>query len=693
MASEFLASACPHDCPSTCALEVERLDANTIGKVRGAAGNDYTLGVICDKVSRYRERIHHPDRLTRPLRRVGAKGEGKFEAVSWDDALDEVASAFKRAAAEHGPETVWPYHYAGTMGLVQRDGIHRLRHAMGYSSLNETICVTLAQKGWIAGTGALWGTDPREMADSDLIVIWGTNPVSTQINVMTHVTRARKERGAKVVTVDPYRTQTAKSSDFHLPIRPGTDGALACGIMHVLLAEGFADRDYMARFTDHPERLEVHLKNRGPAWASEITGLPEEDIISFARLYGETKRSYIRAGYGFSRSRNGAANMHAVACLAAVTGSWQHPGGGAMYINSGLYNIDQTLIKGLDVADPSVRMLDQSRIGPVLTGDKDALRGGPPVTAMLIQNQNPAMVAPETVKVLEGLRRDDLFLCVHEQFMTETAELADIVLPATMFLEHDDMYKGGGHVYLQVTKKIVDPPGECRSNHELICALAQRLGADHPGFSMTPWELIDQSLKASGLPGADEAYQAHWVDCSKPSDEMSYLNGFAHADGRFHFAPDWAALGPDHAVMPALPDHMDNIDAAGAEHPFRLVTAPARRFLNSTFTETPTSQRKEGRPTALVHPDDCRDLGLEEGDQVRLGNTRASVVVHIRPFTGLQRGVVVVEGIWPNKAFVEGLGINALTCADPAPPAGGAVFHDTAVWLRAEPKNTNGATA
>ncbi|MDA0305394.1 MAG: molybdopterin oxidoreductase family protein [Proteobacteria bacterium] len=693
MASEFLASACPHDCPSTCALEVERLDANTIGKVRGAADNDYTLGVICDKVSRYRERIHHPDRLTRPLRRVGAKGEGKFEPVSWDDALDEVARAFKRAAAEHGPETVWPFHYAGTMGLVQRDGIHRLRHAMSYSSLNETICVTLAQKGWIAGTGALWGTDPREMADSDLIIIWGTNPVSTQINVMTHVTRARKERGAKVVTVDPYRTQTAKSSDIHLPVRPGTDGALACGVMHVLFAEGFADRDYMARFTDDPERLEAHLKDRTPAWAAEITGLPEADIISFARLYGETKRSYIRAGYGFSRSRNGAANMHAVACLAAVTGAWQHPGGGAMYINNGLYNIDQTLIKGLDVADPSVRALDLSRIGPVLTGDKDALKGGPPVTAMLIQNQNPAMVAPETVKVLEGLRRDDLFLCVHEQFMTETAELADIVLPATMFLEHDDMYKGGGHVYLQVTKKIVDPPGECRSNHEVICALAQRLGADHPGFSMTPWELIDQSLKASGLPGADEAYQAHWVDCSKPSDEMSYLNGFAHADGRFHFAPDWAALGPDHAVMPALPDHMDNIDAAGAEHPFRLVTAPARRFLNSTFTETPTSQRKEGRPTALVHPDDCRDLGLEEGGRVRLGNTRASVVVHVRPFTGLQRGVVVVEGIWPNKAFVEGLGINALTSADPAPPAGGAVFHDTAVWLRAEPKNTKGAAA
>ncbi|NQU61971.1 MAG: molybdopterin-dependent oxidoreductase [Rhodospirillales bacterium] len=684
MAPEFLPSACPHDCPSTCALEVERLDDNTIGKVRGAADNDYTLGVICEKVSRYRERVHNPDRLSHPLRRTGPKGSGNFEPVSWDDALDEVADAFKRAADEFGPAAVWPYHYAGTMGLVQRDGIHRLRHAMGYSDMVETICVTLAQKGWIAGTGALRGTDPREMAASDLIVIWGANPVSTQVNVMTHVSRARKERGAKVVTVDPYRTQTAKSSDIHLSLRPGTDGALAVGVMHVLFAEGYADRDYMERYTDDPGRLEAHVKERSPAWAAEITGLAEHDIVAFARLYGETKRSYIRAGYGFSRSRNGAANMHAVSCLPAITGAWRHPGGGGMYINNALYDIDQTVIKGLDIKNPAIRALDMSRIGAVLTGDEDALLGGPPVKAMLIQNQNPAMVAPETVKVLEGLKREDLFLCVHEQIMTETAALADIVLPATMFLEHDDMYKGGGHVYLQVAKKVIEPYGECRTNHEVICGLARRLGAEHPGFSMTAWELIDRTLKDSGLPGADEAHKTRWVDCSKSSEDMRYRHGFAHADGRFHFAPDWAALGPDHAVMPELPDHLDNIDKACSERPYRMVTAPARRFLNSTFTETPTSLKKEIRPTALIHPDDCKDLDIEDGDKVRVGNAKASVVVHAKAFDGLQQGVIVIEGIWPNKAFVEGIGINALTSADAAPPAGGAVFHDTAVWLKPE---------
>lgn len=691
MASAFFPSACPHDCPSTCALEVERLDDHTIGKVRGAADNDYTLGVICDKVSRYRERIHHPDRLSHPLKRTGPKGSGKFEPVSWDEALDEVADAFKRATEEHGAESVWPYHYAGTMGLVQRDGIHRFRHVMGYSGLYETICVTLARTGWLAGTGALWGTDARDMSQSDLIVIWGTNPVSTQVNVMTHVSRARKERGAKVVTIDPYRTGTAKTSDIHLALRPGTDGALAVGVMHVLFAEGFADRDYMARYTDDPERLEEHLKDKTPAWAADITGLSEAEIVSFARLYGETKRSYIRVGYGFSRSRNGAANVHAASCLPVVTGAWQHPGGGALYVHADLYDIDQTLIKGLDVIDPKVRNLDLSRIGDVLTGDEDALLGGPPVKAMLIQNQNPAMVAPDTTKVMQGLKRDDLFLCVHEQFMTETAELADIVLPATMFLEHDDMYKGGGHTYLQITQKIIEPYGECRSNHDVIYALAERLGADHPGFTMTEWELMDQSLKASGLPGVEEAKKMRWVEFTKPLDDMNFLNGFGHPDGRFRFAPDWAALGPDHSGMPELPDHMENIEEASPDHPFRLVTAPARRFLNSSFTETETSQKKEGRPTALIHPADCEKLELEEGDRVRIGNERGNVVVHAKPFDGLQKGVVVVEGIWPNKAFIEGVGINALTGADPAPPAGGAAFHDTAVWLRADRGEEQGA--
>jgi len=285
--------------------------------------------------------------------------------------------------------------------------------------------------------------------------------------------------------------------------------------------------------------------------------------------------------------------------------------------------------------------------------------------------------------VLEGLGRDDLFLCVHEQFMTATAKYADILLPATMFLEHEDFYKGGGHVYLQVTRKVIEAPGECRSNHDVINALGRRLGADHPGFSMTAWELIDQSLRASGLPGADEAADRRWIDCSRPFEEAHFLNGFETPDGKFRFAPDWPAIGAEHDGMPSLPDHLDVIDAADEDHPFRLVTAPARRFLNTSFTEMPSSRRKEGRPTLLVHPDVCGELGIEEGERVRVGNDKGSVVVHVKLFDGLQPGVVIVEGIWPNAAFEEGIGINLLTSADRGLPNGGAVFHDTAVWLRA----------
>jgi len=388
---DIVPSVCPHDCPSACALEVERFDGRRIGRVRGAAGQSYTRGVVCAKVARYAERQHHPARLSRPLRRVGEKGIGEaaFMPISWDDALDEVAEKLTRAAQRHGSETVWPYYYAGTMGLVQRDGINRMRHAMRYSREHLSICSMLSDAGWLAGFGTKRGVDGREIAKSDLIVVWGGNPVSTQVNLMTHVAAARKERGAKLVVVDPYRTATAEQADIHLAPLPGTDGALACAVMHVLFKEGFADRDYMARYADDPDGLEAHLATRDPAWAARITGLSEDEILGFARLYWRAKRSYIRVGYGFSRSRNGAAQLFAVTCLPAVTGAWAYEGGGALYSNLGLVALDLTLIEGLDRLDPATRILDQSRIGPVLTGDRRDLGDGPPVTALFIQNTNP----------------------------------------------------------------------------------------------------------------------------------------------------------------------------------------------------------------------------------------------------------------------------------------------------------------
>ncbi len=681
----FVHSTCPHDCPSVCALEVERLSSSRIGKVRGARDNDYTDGVVCAKVARYAERVHHPGRLTAPLRRVGARGQGRdaYQEISWDQALDEVAEALLKAEQRHGSETVWPYFYAGTMGLVQRDGIERLRHAKRYARQNSTICTKLVATGWNAACGARLGPDAREMVESDLIVIWGGNPVSTQVNVMTHVAKARKGRGARLVVVDPYRTGTAAQADQHLCLKPGTDGALAAAVISVLLAEGYADRAYMAKYSDWDAALEAHFAACTPAWAAEITGLTEAEIVAFAQLYGQTKRSYIRVGYGLSRARNGASSVHAVACLPTVTGAWQYRGGGAMQGQSDVYGLDETLIQGLDLRDKSTRLLDQSRIGPILTGDRRDLGDGPPVTALLIQNTNPLVVCPESAKVAEGFARADLFTCVHEQFMTDTAAMADIVLPATTFLEHDDIYVASGHTYLQVTRAVIDPLPDCRSNHEVICALAARLGAEHPGFRMNAWQIIDATLKASGLPDAETVHAAHWYDCVKPFEQMHFLDGFAHADGRFHFKPDWAAQGRDFAAMPHLPGHNPDYDRAEAERPFRLVAAPARTFLNSTFTETPGSLKREQRPTVLIHPDAAARLGIREGARVRLGNRQGSLVVHAELFEGLQPDVVVVESIWPNSAFEEGRGINLLISADPGPPAGGAVFHDTAVWVAA----------
>ena len=682
-------SACPHDCPSTCALEIELIDERTIGRVHGAKDNDYTAGVICAKVARYAEREHHAQRLKVPLRRVGAKGTCEFAPISWDDALDLVAENFLKAERRHGAESVWPYYYAGTMGLVMRDGINRLRHAKKYSGFHSTICVNPAYSGFAAGVGTIAGPDPREMAKSDLVVIWGTNAVSTQVNVMTHAIRARKERGAKIAAVDIYMNGTMQQADLPVLVKPGTDGALACAVMHCLFRDRYADWDYLDRYTDAPRELEAHLRRLDPVWASAITGTPVETIEEFAKLIGERKRAYFRLGYGFARSRNGPANMHAASCIAAVTGAWQLEGGGAFTANADIFKFDKTVIEGLDARDPSVRMLDQSRIGAILTGECDALQGGGPVMAMIVQNTNPLSVCPDQSKVKRGFARDDLFVCVHEQFMTETAKVADLVLPATTFLEHDDIYRGGGHQYIILGPKLVEPPGECRNNHEVISALAKRVGAEHAGFAMSPRELIDQMLRASQRGTLAEIEANRWLDCQPPFRKAHFLDGFPWPDGKFRFKPDWQTVpfrspflsGPV-AELPRLPDHWAAIEQADAEHPFRLATSPARGFLNSTFNQTPTSLAQEKRPNVMIHPDDAKAQGIGDGDKVALGNMRGEVRLHARLFDGVCRGVLIAESIWPNSAYEDGCGINTLTGADAIAPYGGAAFHDNKVWIK-----------
>ncbi len=687
--SRIVHSACPHDCPSTCALDIEITGNHRVGRVHGSKANNYTAGVICAKVARYSERIYHPDRLLTPLERTGPKGSGQFREISWSDALDRIAEEFESAAAKFGAESVWPYFYAGTMGLVQRDGLNRLRHVKKYSNQYDTICTAMAWTGYLAGTGRLAGPDPREMAKADVVVIWGTNAVSTQVNVMTHAIRARKERGAKIVAVDVYRTGTIDQADMGLIVRPGTDAALACAVMHVLFRDGYADREYMAAHADAPAELEAHLASRTPEWAAAITGLSVAEIEDFARLIGTNKRTFLRLGYGFARQRNGAVAMHAALSIATVAGLWPHEGGGAFHTNSGIFGLNKSMIEGTDALDRSVRSLDQSRIGAVLTGDAEALHGGPPVKAMLIQNTNPMNVAPDQHKVASGFARDDLFVAVHEQFMTDTAKMADIVLPATMFMEHDDIYRGGGHQFILLGPKVVEAPGEARENHYVVTELARRLGAEHPGFDMSPREHIDWMLRKSRRGTLEELEAARFIDCQPPFERAHYLDGFGYPDRKFRFKPDWprvpntndGTVGPWDTI-PTLPDQWDVIETADVEHPFRLATSPARSFLNSSFQESPTGRTREGRPEVMMHPEDAAQLGLGAGDRVCLGNGRGEVVLHLKLFDGVKRGVLVSEGLWENGAFEGGRGINTLTGADPVAPYGGAAFHDNKVWVR-----------
>ncbi|HWT61280.1 MAG TPA: molybdopterin-dependent oxidoreductase, partial [Ochrobactrum sp.] len=634
-------SACPHDCPSTCALDVELLDERTIGRVRGAKDNSYTAGVICAKVARYAERVHHPDRLKHPLIRTGRKGDGEWKQASWDAALDLIAERFVKAEETYGSESVWPYYYAGTMGLVQRDSINRLRFAKRYSNQFDSFCTNMAWTGYFAGTGSLTGPDPREMAKADVVVIWGTNAAATQVNVMTHAVRARKDRGAKIVVIDIYANATVRQADMGIVLKPGTDGAFACAVMHVLFRDGLADWEYLDRYTDDPKGLEAHLATRTPEWAAEITGLSVEEIEAFAHLVGKTKRTYFRLGYGFTRQRNGAVNMHAAASIACVTGAFLYEGGGAFHSNSGIFKMDKREIEGRAMQDMNIRFLDQSKIGRILTGDSEALYGGPPVTAMLIQNTNPMNVTPEQRLVREGFAREDLFVAVHEQFMTDTAKMADVVLPATTFLEHDDIYRGGGQQHVVLGPKLIEPLAEAQPNIFVINELAKRLGVAHlPGFDLDERTLIDNMNANSDLPHFDELKEKRFVDLQPPFEEAHYINGFNWPDGKFRFRPDWTGspspnkppevmgLQGPHQSMPVFPDYWNVIEAVDADHPFRLATSPAHNFLNSTFAETPTSLAKEIRPELLIHPDDAADLDIADGERIEIGNHRGEVVLH-----------------------------------------------------------------
>ncbi len=675
-------SVCPHDCSSACALKLELDDDGIIRKVKGDPDQPYTAGTICSKVARYAERIYHKDRLLEPLRRTGRKGSSEFETICWDDALDEVVAQFNRCEKEYGAESVWPYNYGGTMGQLQRDVIVAFRNAKGYSDQDSTICTRIGASGWQAGVGAGVGSDAKEIANTQLLVLWGSNAASTQINALTHFAKARKNHNAKLIVIDPYLNQTGERADIYLAIKPGTDGALACGVMNVILTKGLANRSYLVENTDFDNSVEEHLKSKTPEWAASITGLSVEQITNLAYKIAKTERAFIRLGVGLSRCRNGAVTLHAISCIPSMLGNWNEPGSGALFVSSGSFNLNKTFLSGKDGAYTQGRTLDMCQLGKILDGNKAALKNGPPVMAMMMQNTNPAVVNPNLALVHKGLKREDLFLCVHEQFMTDTARLADIVLPATMFSEHDDIYTSYGHTYLQAAPKQMQAPGQCRSNYDVLSALARRLGIDYPVFQMSAAEVLDKTLSDTGRGTFQELCDNRFEDIIEGREDEVLKGGFIWPDKRFRFKPDWKNAGPYHEGMPSMPDHWDVIDSTSDEYPLRLITPTAHGFLNSTFNSNERSRRYAGEPHVKVNPKDTLALEIIDGEVIELTSKTGSILIKIIHHEGIPKGTVVVEGLWCGRDHIDGIGINVLISDQPAAPDGGAVFHDTAVCIK-----------
>src|SRR6266481_1736109 len=574
-------SVCPHDCPSCCSLEVAVADGRIVD-VTGTAGHPFTQGVICGKVREYAERVHSPLRVLTPLRRAGVKGEGRFEPISWDDALAEIARRWRAIAAEHGGEAILPFSYAGSMGQVQFFAGHPLFHALGASRLDRSICVSTAYTGWRATVGQVTGNDSEQMVGADLVVLWGVNASYSTINVMTLVKQAR-QRGAHVVVIDPYRTPTAMQADEHLMVRPGTDAALALAVMHVLVAEGRVDRAYIERATLGFDRFAEHLRAYSPETVAPIVGLDAETIVRFARRYGASPRTFIRIGIGLSRHENGAMTCRTLACLPALTGAYADPHGGALLSTGGAYGFDYSVLERPDLMPtPAPRMINMIQLGRALTDP--TMR--PPVRALFVYSSNPAAVCPDQTLVLRGLAREDLFTVVHEQVMTDTAHYADLVLPATMSLEHEDLYRSYGHFHLQLAQPVLSPPGEALPNWEAFRRLARALGVAEAQYAKSGADLIRELLATGDETVNGITYERLRAEGSVrmnlPRPYRPFADGAPTPSGRVEFYSERLAR----QGQPPLPTYVplregpDNV-ALSATFPLQCIVPPNRFLLNS----------------------------------------------------------------------------------------------------------------
>jgi anaerobic selenocysteine-containing dehydrogenase len=674
-------SVCPHDCPSCCSLEVTVAEGR-VAAVTGTPGHPFTQGVICGKVRDYAERVHSPLRVLTPLRRVGAKGEGRFEPITWDAAVDEIATRWRAIVAAYGGEAILPFSYAGSMGQVQYWAGHPLFHALGASRLDRSICVSTAYAGWRATVGQVTGNDSEQMVGADLVVLWGVNAAYSTINVMTLVKQAR-DRGAYVVVVDPYRTPTALQADEHLMVRPGTDGALALAVMHVLVTEGLIDRDYVERATLGFAELADHVKGWAPDEVAPIVGLPAQTIVRLARRYGATRRTFIRAGIGLSRHDNGGMTCRTLACLPALTGAYADPHGGALLSSGGAFELDFAAFERPDLMPAPARVVNMIQLGRALTDP--AL--SPPVKALYVYSSNPAAVCPNQELVLRGLARDDLFTVVHEQVLTDTAYYADLVLPATTSMEHLDVYRSFGQFYLQLAEPVISPVGEARSNWEVCGALAKAMGlaGAEAHYARGP----EAAVRAALAGGAPHVRAVTWerlraeksVRLELPRPYLPFANGAPTPSGKVEFVS--AALAAQ--GLPALPTWTPLAEGPErgdvARYPLQCIVPPNRFFLNSSFSQSDRLRRRQGTPTVMISGEDAAARGVADGDPVRVESARGAARFTARITDATRPGVVVIEGIWWHRFHPGGRGVNVLTDDRVADMGGGPAFHSNLVQV------------
>ena len=681
--SGVVRGACPHDCPDTCAMLVTVEDGRAV-RVAGDPDHPFTRGFLCAKVNRYVERTYHPERLLRPLRRVGAKGEGRFAPISWDEALDEVAARLRAAMSADGAESVLPYSYAGTMGLVQGSSMdRRFFHLLGASKLDRTICSMAGTMGMRMTVGANIGADAEGIPESDLVLLWGTNTLTSNPHLWPFVLEARR-RGAPVIAIDPLRTRTAEQCDDWIATRPGTDAALALGMMHVLFAEGLEDRDYLARYTLGADALRERVREYPPERVAQITGLDAERIATLAREYARAKAAFVRINYGLQRHAGGGMAVRTIACLPAVTGHWRRPGGGIQLSTSGNFRFNTAALERPDLSPP-VRTINMIRLGEALT-ERDAGVGGPPVRALLVYNSNPAAVAPDRGAVLRGLRRDDLFTVVLEHFQTDTADYADIVLPATTQLEHWDVHLAYGHHYATLNRPSIAPLGECKPNSEIFRLLAARMESDHPALRDDDLTLIRQALETSHerMQGVtlDALLERGWVRLGVPRPYLPFAEGhFPTPSGKCElYSERMAAMGLDPLPSFTPPyEFPEAVPERAVRYPLTLITSPAHQFLNSTFVNIGALRRAAREPELVIHPTDAEPRGIATGCRVLVHNDRGEFLAVARVEDRVRVGTVWAPSIWWGKYSADGRNANHTTSQRETDMGHGPVFYDNLV--------------